>query len=301
MGRRGWSTMPIPEGWVQVIRGPRPKSEVWPRAKSGMPSQKDPQGGSKQPARTVEEFFPGRFEQGAQSRDCSEFVESRRIRSPSGASGSTTSGQGGDAETGATFFDDTRRASGRSSCESGQVGGSSGGIGGDRWCGGGCNQESPCQSQSCRPREASVRADRRLQEFHRSGREAIGEVGRRARVGARSVRGGARTACAIWRPTSQLPFLCHPQSLLQRWKQSWCVFEQSWPTLAHRFPHSPIVSGRILSPTQWKRLHCGCDAGSKRWRTRLPKVPKGMSPGWRMSSLREQFSCVSGHNHPRQW
>ena len=38
--------MPIPEGWVQVIRGPRPKSEVWPRAKSGMPSQKDPQGGS---------------------------------------------------------------------------------------------------------------------------------------------------------------------------------------------------------------------------------------------------------------
>ena len=47
-----------------------------------------------------------------------------------------------------------------------------------------------------RPREASVRADRRLQEFHRSSREAIGEVGRRARVGARSVGGGARTACA---------------------------------------------------------------------------------------------------------
>ena len=32
--------------------------------------------------------------------------------------------------------------------------------------------------------------------FHRSGREAIGEVGRRARVGARSVAGGARTVCA---------------------------------------------------------------------------------------------------------
>ena len=41
--------MPIPDGWVQVIRGPRPKSEVWPRAKSGMPSQKDPQGGSNNP------------------------------------------------------------------------------------------------------------------------------------------------------------------------------------------------------------------------------------------------------------
>ena len=44
--------MPIPEGWVHVIRGTRPKSEVWPRAKSGMPSQKVPQGGSNnQPGR----------------------------------------------------------------------------------------------------------------------------------------------------------------------------------------------------------------------------------------------------------
>ena len=40
MGRRGWSAVPIPESWVQVIRGPRPKSEVWPRAKS---AQKVPQ------------------------------------------------------------------------------------------------------------------------------------------------------------------------------------------------------------------------------------------------------------------
>ena len=52
MGRRGWSEMPIPDGWVQVIRGPRPKSEVWPRAKSGMPSQKYLHGGSNnQPGR----------------------------------------------------------------------------------------------------------------------------------------------------------------------------------------------------------------------------------------------------------
>ena len=38
--------MPIPEGWVQVFRGPRPKSEVWPRAKTSTPPPKSPQGGS---------------------------------------------------------------------------------------------------------------------------------------------------------------------------------------------------------------------------------------------------------------
>ena len=65
-----------------------------------------------------------------------------------------------------------------------------------------------------------------------------------------------------------------PQSLLQRWKQSCCAFEQSQPTHTQRFPHSPIVSG-ISSPTLWKRLHCGCDAGSKTWRTRLPKFRRG--------------------------
>ena len=31
MPRKGWSAMPTPEGWYQVLRGPRPKSEVWPR------------------------------------------------------------------------------------------------------------------------------------------------------------------------------------------------------------------------------------------------------------------------------
>ena len=24
VGRRGWSSLPVPEGWVQVVRGPRP-------------------------------------------------------------------------------------------------------------------------------------------------------------------------------------------------------------------------------------------------------------------------------------
>ena len=96
------------EGWVQVIRGP--PSEVGSVAQSQVRDAltEGSSGWFKLPARTVEEFLPGRLEQG-RSLDFYEFVESRRIRSPSGASGSTTSCQGGDAETGATFFHDTRR------------------------------------------------------------------------------------------------------------------------------------------------------------------------------------------------
>ena len=29
---RGWSKAPVLDGWVQIIRGPRPKSEQWPKA-----------------------------------------------------------------------------------------------------------------------------------------------------------------------------------------------------------------------------------------------------------------------------
>ena len=29
MPRRGWTTKEVPDGWVQLIRGPRPKSEKW--------------------------------------------------------------------------------------------------------------------------------------------------------------------------------------------------------------------------------------------------------------------------------
>ena len=31
MGRRGWQHVDVPSGWIQVIRGPRPNSVVWPR------------------------------------------------------------------------------------------------------------------------------------------------------------------------------------------------------------------------------------------------------------------------------
>ena len=33
MGRKGWSQMEVPSGWLQVIRGPRPRSQRWPSAK----------------------------------------------------------------------------------------------------------------------------------------------------------------------------------------------------------------------------------------------------------------------------
>ena len=29
--RRGWSSIPVPEGWVQIVRGPRSKSVQWPQ------------------------------------------------------------------------------------------------------------------------------------------------------------------------------------------------------------------------------------------------------------------------------
>ena len=44
MVRRGWSQVEVPNGWVQLIRGPRPKSVQWPRAtKEGKPKQVIPQ------------------------------------------------------------------------------------------------------------------------------------------------------------------------------------------------------------------------------------------------------------------
>ena len=31
MGRKGWTTMDVPSGWVQVIHGPKPPSQRWPQ------------------------------------------------------------------------------------------------------------------------------------------------------------------------------------------------------------------------------------------------------------------------------
>ena len=40
MPRRGWSTADVPGGWIQILRGPKPRSEQWPRAgaRSPMPN-----------------------------------------------------------------------------------------------------------------------------------------------------------------------------------------------------------------------------------------------------------------------
>ena len=32
MVRKGWQSMDVPSGWIQVLRGPRPKSVQWPLA-----------------------------------------------------------------------------------------------------------------------------------------------------------------------------------------------------------------------------------------------------------------------------
>ena len=31
-GRKGWSSVEVPGGWLQVIRGPRPPASKWPQA-----------------------------------------------------------------------------------------------------------------------------------------------------------------------------------------------------------------------------------------------------------------------------
>ena len=53
MVRRGWSQLDVPTGWVQIVRGPRPKSVTWPRAdnqptKPQVASAKPP-GGQRRP------------------------------------------------------------------------------------------------------------------------------------------------------------------------------------------------------------------------------------------------------------
>ena len=48
MGRKGWSQMEIPSGWLQVIRGSRPRAQQWPSVKN---------------VQTVQREVPGRWRQ----------------------------------------------------------------------------------------------------------------------------------------------------------------------------------------------------------------------------------------------
>ena len=57
MPRKGWSTMEVPSGWLQVIRGPRPRSVQWPRA-SAPPRQSNESQPRPQPKQSpVEKTF----------------------------------------------------------------------------------------------------------------------------------------------------------------------------------------------------------------------------------------------------
>ena len=40
MPRKGWSTAQVPDGWLQVIRGPRPQSVKWPAKGQQKPNLK---------------------------------------------------------------------------------------------------------------------------------------------------------------------------------------------------------------------------------------------------------------------
>ena len=54
MPRRGWQSIYVPMGWVQVLRGPRPPSHSWPSAKSGSNQmQQRHQGGARPIPRVV--------------------------------------------------------------------------------------------------------------------------------------------------------------------------------------------------------------------------------------------------------
>ena len=59
MPRRGWSQLDVPSGWVQIIRGPRPRSVQWPRAPAPQrPQQRGQRQGSpkevQQPRQSVQ-------------------------------------------------------------------------------------------------------------------------------------------------------------------------------------------------------------------------------------------------------
>ena len=38
MQRKGWSSIPVSDGWLQVLRGPQPPAAKWPRASKPQPT-----------------------------------------------------------------------------------------------------------------------------------------------------------------------------------------------------------------------------------------------------------------------
>ena len=61
MPRKGWRTIEVPDGWLQVLRGPRPLAERWPMAQRGGGRQKERQRRAQQrdqPRQFQETSFP---------------------------------------------------------------------------------------------------------------------------------------------------------------------------------------------------------------------------------------------------
>ena len=60
MPRKGWSTLEVPAGWLQVIRGPRPPAVQWPKASRGQGQfQKPPVPSKKENKKQTERKVPG--------------------------------------------------------------------------------------------------------------------------------------------------------------------------------------------------------------------------------------------------
>ena len=60
MPRRGWQSMDVPAGWVQVFRGPRPPNQTWPSAKSGSHQMQQRHQGVSRPIPRVVKAPPSR-------------------------------------------------------------------------------------------------------------------------------------------------------------------------------------------------------------------------------------------------
>ena len=60
MVRNGWFHVEVPNGWVQLIRGPRPKAAQWPRASKSMVGKPQQQQSGGQPSKGAKDPQPER-------------------------------------------------------------------------------------------------------------------------------------------------------------------------------------------------------------------------------------------------
>ena len=258
MGRRGWSAMPIPDGWVQVIRGPRPKSEncreetqvhLFTRVPRVVRVHREDGGG----------IHLGRVRPSCGvSRPLWQFqVPKSPEPEPSFTQQCSAPRRG--RKTIAAIFTDTGFQGG-SSCQSLQVGESFGRIGRHQRGRGRDSREGSRESQSSCTREASHRVDCRLQGVHRSRRKTIGEVGGRESVGDRFV---GRRSCPSCTFGSSSRGWCTDASCSTffsigcRGVPSPRRVRQCAGSLKHQCRPPRNVCARISSQTLSRRQRCG--------------------------------------------